>query len=102
MYKRQEEPRDTSAAVIAACGILEAADLVSNDEKMDSYLEICEKMTKSLLDKYAIAPGSDIDGLISGGTGFKAQGHYDQGLIFGDYFYMELLTRLTTDWKQYW
>ena len=97
-----DEPRDSSAAVIAACGILEAAGLVSNDEKIDFYLEICEKMTKSLLDKYAIAPESGIDGLISGGTAFKAQGQYDQALIFGDYFYMELLTRLTTDWKKYW
>ena len=97
-----DEPRDSSAAVIAACGILEAAGLVSNDEKIDFYLEICEKMTKSLLDKYVIAPESGIDGLISGGTAFKAQGQYDQALIFGDYFYMELLTRLTTDWKKYW
>lgn len=26
----------------------------------------------------------------------------DECNLWGDYFYMELLTRLTTDWRMYW
>ena len=101
-FTEGEEPRDSSAAVIAACGILEAAKYAPDDEKIKGYLDVCAKMTKSLLDKYALSPDASEDGLISDGTGFKAQGLFNQGLIFGDYYYMELITRLTTDWKKYW
>ncbi len=101
-FKEGDEPRDSSAAVIAACGILEAASFAPDDEKIKSYLEICGKITKSLIEKYAYTPDSEEDGLIAHGTAYKAKGDFDQGTIFGDYFYMELITRLTSNWKKYW
>lgn len=102
------EPRDSSSAAIAACGLLEAARLLPEEEG-EEYLLLAKRMLGSLARDYApegCAPGQ---GLILHGT-YSKQSPYntctpegvDEFTAWGDYFYLEALTRLSKNWDPYW
>lgn len=102
------EPRDSSAASIAVCGMLEMSKYLSGDDK-DYYRDIAQKMMKSLVDKYAVKDVKDSNGLVLHSTYSKKSpyndcNHYgvDECNAWGDYFYLEALTRLDKDWELYW
>ena len=64
-------------------------------------------MVGSLAENYAAGEGSN--GLLLHGTYSKKSPYntctpegVDECVSWGDYFYMEALTRLTRDWKTYW
>ena len=102
-----DEPRDSSSAVIAACGLLEMAPLVNGPEA-DTLTRIARQLTAALLPRYAAA--GDTDGLLLHGTYSKKSPFntctpegVDECLTWGDYFYLEALLRLhRPDWKPYW
>ena len=103
-----EEPRDSSSASIVACGLLEAARYVPGDEAND-YRRLAAQMLGSLVKSCAIRSGPQGIGLVRHGTYSKKSPYntctpegVDECVSWGDYFYMEALTRLTTDWKPYW
>ena len=103
-----EEPRDSSASAIAVCGILEMAKYLEK-EKAQVYLTAADRMLRALTDLCANRDYKMSNGLLLQGTyarNSKENTCTDRGVdecnTWGDYFYMEALTRLSRDWKLYW
>lgn len=102
------EPRDSSSASIAACGMLEMAKYL--DEKdAQYYIGTAKKILKSVKDHYAVKSAAESNGLVlhstySNHSPYNTCNHYgvDECNIWGDYFYMEALTRLAKKWNPYW
>ncbi|MFI3168374.1 MAG: glycoside hydrolase family 88 protein [Faecalibacterium sp.] len=104
------EPRDSSSAAIVACGLLEMAKHETQDVAQE-YRELAGQMLASLVDCYAVKmaefkPGI---GLVKHGTYGKKSPYntcngngVDECVSWGDYFYMEALTRYMKDWAMYW
>ena len=100
-----DEPRDNSAAAIVACGIMEMAQHLPLEKcNMKRYLDKTVDMMRSMMHKYSVVPGDGKDGILYHCTGAKPQGLWEDGesWSFGDYFYLEALTRALRDWKKYW
>ncbi len=94
-----EQPRDTSAATIAASGMLLMDSLCGADEDR----ECAEKILESLYEHYTTRALPDSDGLLTDGMYNRNAGHVPECTIFGDYYYMEALMRVARpDWKGYW
>lgn len=97
------EPRDSSAAAIAACGIMEMAKyLPSEHGKMEKYIEFAKKMLISLVKNYATFFEDGDEALLLHVTGSKPHGSADISAVYGDYFYLEALVRATCAWERYW
>lgn len=102
------EPKDSSASAIAICGILEMAKYL-DPEKAKTYLDAADRMLRALIDHCANRDTTKSNGLLLHGTyarDSKENTCTDRGVdecnTWGDYFYMEALTRLTKDWELYW
>jgi len=102
------EPRDSSSAVIAACGMLEMSKYLQEEEAAH-YISIAKKIMKSVYENYAVKDSSISNGLVlhstySNHSPYNTCNHYgvDECNIWGDYFFMEALTRMMKDWEQYW
>lgn len=102
------EPRDSSSAAIVACGLLEAAKYVDEAEAAQ-WRTLARQMLASLAANYAVKPGTLGSGQLLHGTYSKKSPYntctpegVDECTSWGDYFYMEALTRLTKDWEMYW
>lgn len=104
----EDQPRDSSSASIAACGMLEMAKYLPSKEAA-YYISIVKRLMKSVVDHYAVKDPSQSNGLVlhstySNHSLYNTCNHYgvDECNIWGDYFYMEALTRLHKDWNIYW
>ena len=102
------EPRDSSSAAIVACGLLEAARILP-PAAGDAYLGLAREMVGSLVQDYAVKEPIPGTGLILHGTYSKKSPYntctpegVDECTSWGDYFYMEALTRICGDWNPYW
>ena len=102
------QPRDSSSASIAACGMLEMAKSLNPDEAT-VYTGYARKLIKSLYDNYAVKDRELSNGLVlhstySNHSPYNTCDHkgVDECNSWGDYFYMEALTRLHKDWELYW
>lgn len=102
------EPRDSSSASIAACGFLEMSKYL-NETDGNYYTDIAKRMMKSLYDHYAVKDVKESNGLVLHSTYSKKSPYntctpcgVDECNSWGDYFYMEALTRLHKDWDMYW
>ncbi|MBR3934769.1 MAG: glycoside hydrolase family 88 protein [Clostridia bacterium] len=96
------EPRDSSAAAIAVCGLLEMNKYLKNDEPQKEVFENASAyMMNSLIDK---CTDISADGLLIHSSAAVPQGFgIEECTIYGDYFYLEALTRyLKPDWNRYW
>lgn len=98
------QERDSSAATIAACGLLELAkNLPISNTKKEFYEENALKMMKSLGDKYTTKNLPHSNGLLQHGVYDKNKDKgVDECTIWGDYFYVEALLRLSSSWYMYW
>ncbi len=103
-----DEPRDSSSASIAACGMLEMARYM-NAEDGAYYTDIAKKIMKSVVEHYAVKDLRESNGLVLHSTYSKKSPYntctpegVDECNIWGDYFYMEALTRLSKVWEPYW
>ncbi|MBT9369687.1 glycoside hydrolase family 88 protein [Rhizobium sp. CSW-27] len=103
-----DEPRDSSSASIVACGLLEMAELVEAGDAA-RYRDLARRMMKSLTDRYAVKDPTLSNGLVLHGTYSKKTPHntcrgegVDECVSWGDYYYMEALTRLSRNWSSYW
>ncbi|AFH60796.1 glycoside hydrolase family 88 protein [Paenibacillus caseinilyticus] len=95
----EDEPRDTSAAAIAASGLLEMAELVPEVESSFYYRSACH-IIHSLTEKYGTWDQPEHEGILLGGTSHKpANSNVNVSLIYGDYFYVEALAKLM-GWKR--
>ena len=102
------EPRDSSAAAIAACGLLEMARYVEQ-EKAGRIISMASKLMKALTDRCLLRDGAPGAGILLHGTYAKRskengvnQSGVDECNLWGDYFYMEALMRMRKDWERYW
>lgn len=108
IFTEGEEPRDSSSASIVACGFLEAAKYLPVEEAA-KYRKLAAQMLKSLADNYAVKDFTKSNGLVLHGTYSKKSPYntctpagVDECVSWGDYFYMEALTRFVKDWEMYW
>lgn len=90
------QERDSSAAAIAVCGLLELGG--------DGYRAAAGRILASLIDGYSTAVHRESNALVSHGVYDKPKGvGVDEGNLWGDYFYLEALTRVTRpDWSDHW
>lgn len=103
-----EEPRDSSSASIAACGMLEMAKYMDESDAA-CYVSIAKKIMDSVVEHYAVKDLQESNGMVLHSTYSKKSPYntctpegVDECNIWGDYFYMEALTRLSKDWNPYW
>jgi unsaturated chondroitin disaccharide hydrolase len=97
------EERDSSAAAIAACGLLEISRHLPLSDPHKSIYEIAAlQMVHSLTENYT-TKGMASNGLLTQAVYSKPAGEgVNECVIWGDYFYFEALVRLLKDWKPYW
>lgn len=96
-------PRDSSAAAIAACGLLELAQaLPLSSDLRETYEAWAVAIVETLGDAY-LAPleGSNAV-LLHAVYHMPNKAGVDEACIWGDYFYLEALMRLRHPWQSYW
>ncbi len=103
-----DQPRDSSSASIAACGMLEMAKSLREGEA-EVYHRYARQLIKSVFDNYAVKDKSVSNGLVlhstySNHSPYNTCDHkgVDECNSWGDYFYMEALMRIHKDWELYW
>jgi unsaturated chondroitin disaccharide hydrolase len=98
------EELDSSAAAIAVCGLLELARRLPAGANAQRYLAAARRIVGSLIRDYSTMHDSASNALLLHGVYSKPHGAgVDEGNLWGDYFYLEALLRLTKpDWKPYW
>lgn len=103
-----DEPRDSSASAIAVCGMLEMSKYLPEDQAA-WYTQKAEELTEALIRECAVTDPAVSNGLLLHGTYAKsspyntcADNGVDECVAWGDYFYMEALTRFLKDWEPYW
>ncbi|WP_240633268.1 glycoside hydrolase family 88 protein [Paenibacillus montanisoli] len=103
-FTEGSEERDSSAASIAACGLLELAKHLplSNPNKR-KYEDAALLIMKSLAERYTAKSDPSSNGILLHAVYSKPHGNgVDECCIWGDYFYFEALVRITKDWQLYW
>ena len=90
-YTMQEVYYDSSAAAIAACGMIEIAKAVPEFEK-DIYLNAAIKTLKALDKDFCCYDESD-DAIVQWGTVMYTAAQ-NRNLVYADYFYAEALLKL--------
>jgi unsaturated chondroitin disaccharide hydrolase len=87
--------RDSSAAALIAGGLLSLSELEPDAERAHGYRAACERITHSLVDRYLspVAAGDRTPpGILRHGSSTRPQ---DGPLVYGQYYLLELLLRLT-------
>jgi unsaturated chondroitin disaccharide hydrolase len=88
------EPKDSSAAAIAAAGLLELGEAHPDGAKRARYRQAALEILASLTRNYLNRDPSK-DGILLHGCAHRpAGGAVDEALIWGDYYYVEALMRL--------
>lgn len=96
------EEKDSSASAIAVCGLLELIKYLPEEEQA-YYKTAAYKILKALVDHYAVKDISLSNALMLHGV-YSKPGNFgvDEANLWGDYYYLEALTRATADWEMYW
>jgi unsaturated chondroitin disaccharide hydrolase len=89
-------PRDSSAAAIAASGLLELAILEPDPARADRYRGSAESIIAALSSEPYIARGDPTQAILMRGTQDRPRRNFDTGLSFGDYYFLEALMRYRT------
>ncbi|MEU4623957.1 glycoside hydrolase family 88 protein [Actinoplanes sp. NPDC023801] len=97
------EERDSSAAAIAVNGLLELAAYVPAS-LADHYRASAGRILRSLIDGYSTVRRPDSNALLLHGVYDKPKAvGVDEGNLWGDYFYLEALTRTARPgWSHPW
>ncbi|MEH7493859.1 glycoside hydrolase family 88 protein [Neobacillus niacini] len=97
------EPKDSSSSAIAVCGLLELVKHLSEEGEKQYYTNAAMKIMKSLYDRYSTRNDEGSNALLLHGVYFRKYNHgVDEANLWGDYFYLEALTRLIKNWNPYW
>ncbi|OPA79439.1 glucuronyl hydrolase [Paenibacillus selenitireducens] len=98
------EERDSSAAAIAVCGLLETAKhLPLTDPNQRRYENAALSILDSLIAHYLAQEVPESNGILLHAVYGKPNGTgIDECCIWGDYYFYEALVRVTRDWKPYW
>jgi unsaturated chondroitin disaccharide hydrolase len=104
VFTSGDEERDSSSAAIAACGLLElAAQLPVADPDRRPFENAALRMLASLAENYTSAADPQSNGILLHSVYNKPKREgVDECVIWGDYFYVEALTRVLRGWKPYW
>ena len=99
-----DAPRDSSAAAIAASGLLALADVEDDASRSRRWTAAAHAILDSLTRSYAPQPPESSDALLLRGVYDLPKGiGVDEGTLWGDYFYLEALTRRAVPgWRPYW
>ncbi|WP_454111592.1 glycoside hydrolase family 88 protein [Microbacterium aurum] len=97
-------PRDSSAGAIAACGFLELAAVDTDRERAARARGIADTLVADLIAGYTPERPEDADALLLHSVyDLPKDNGVDEGTLWGDYFYLEALTRLhKPEWVTYW
>jgi unsaturated chondroitin disaccharide hydrolase len=108
IFNSGDQPRDSSAAAITVCGLLEMAKYAAPGRAAE-LKDLARRMLASLVGEYAVGDPQDSNGLVLHGTYSQTSPYntcvgegVDECTSWGDYFYFEALTRLMRDWQPYW
>ena len=85
------EPRDSSAAAIAASGLLQLSELETDRTRAQRYLTTAREILTSLSSRRYLAAGTNSRSILLHGTSDKPTGDFNHGLIYGDYYFLEAL-----------
>ena len=99
-----DAPRDSSSAAIAVCGLLELAELEGAGERATRAAEAAHTILASLIENYTPERPEDSDALLLHSVyDLPKNNGVDEGTLWGDYFYLEALTRVALPgWKSFW
>ena len=100
-----DEPRDSSAAAIGLCAMLEAIKYMDESDPLRAvYVNASKRIMNSLIDNYLTKDAPEANGLLLHAVySIPHKVGVDEMNIWGCYFYMEALHRmLDPDWKLYW
>jgi unsaturated chondroitin disaccharide hydrolase len=96
------EIRDSSAAAIAACGLLELAGQLPSTDQYKEHYENSALATLSSLSTDYTTTGVESNGILAEGTYDRNEGGYDRCTLWGDYYFLEGLVRATRHWTPWW
>ncbi len=102
-FRAPKEPviKDSSAGVIAACGLIEIAKAVDENES-GLYLEAAIKILRATAEKCADFTEENQQ-LLNYGTGaYHQEDSHHMSLIYGDYYFLEALIKLGGDDMLFW
>jgi unsaturated chondroitin disaccharide hydrolase len=96
------QQRDSSAAAIAACGLMELARYAGGQDS-EGYADAARAITDSLAAGYAADPATSDALLLHGVYDMPKRVGVNEGNLWGDYFYLEALIRQHDPaWTPYW
>lgn len=99
-----DAPRDSSSAAIAVCGLRELAEADPDPVRSARATAAAEQILASLIENYTPENPEDTDSLLLHGVyDLPKQVGVDEGTLWGDYFFLEALTRASVPgWRSYW
>lgn len=98
-----DEPRDSSSASIAVCGLLEMLPHIDDENLRAIYEGAADKIMYSLYENYSTKDTPDSNGLLLHGVYHRLRNvGVDECTIWGCYYYMEALVRMLKGTKAYW
>lgn len=99
-----EEPLDSSAGAITVCGLLELAEVDPDPGRAERAMRAAHALLSALTEFCAPERPEDSDALLLHGVYSLPHGSgIDEGNLWGDYFYLEALARVTRPgWKTPW
>jgi unsaturated chondroitin disaccharide hydrolase len=103
VFTDDTQPRDTSAAAIAACGLLELVrHMPLSDPDREAYGRAAWTLVRQL-DQAHLAPLDGANGVLKDAVyHWPKQIGVNESCIWGDYFYLEALVRLRRAWSTFW
>lgn len=101
IFTDTDTQKDSSAAAIAVCGILEMS---RNCDLPEYFLKKAEDMMYALQKDYLTEDIPESNGILKHGVySMPGNSGVDECNIWGDYYYMEALMRFKNpDWNSYW
>ncbi|MBQ8525463.1 MAG: glycoside hydrolase family 88 protein [Clostridia bacterium] len=104
IFTSGDEPRDSSAAAIALCGILEnISNMEDSNPLKETYKNAADRIMYSLYNSYSTKDTPESNGLLLHAVYAKPMGiGVDECNIWGCYYYMEALVRMLKGTKAYW
>jgi hypothetical protein len=91
--KTLTEPRDSSAAAIAASGLLELSKIEVDQTNKSKFKTFADETLKSLSSSSYLAKGTTNKAILLHGTYNKNKDEFDSGTIWGDYYFLEAINR---------
>ena len=100
----EKQERDSSAAAILACGLLELSkQLPLVNPNKEKYNQWALAILYSLTESYTTKDVPESNGILLHAVYAKPDGKgIDECCIWGDYFFMEALIRVYKSWNSYW